>query len=246
MKMHFSRSLKMVAVAASMLLTSVSFAVTMVPINLAQIVELSDKAFVGTVASVKVVKTENRWADEITVKVTEPVLGAVQAGDTVTWQQFRTNENIRLPGVPQYQEGGEYLVFLAGKATPRGFQAAVGLGQGSFRVHRNTQTGQALARNEFMNAQLFEGLDTDLVAGAVVDQEPAAKSPSQEPRAQKVKRVGVTLANRQAGASDLPSLVAAAKAMKANPKPSEAFRAAKGAAGAQRATTAGMTVPVTP
>ena len=206
--------------------------------------ELADKAFVGTVTSVKVVNTASGWADEIAVKVSEPVLGAVQAGETVVWQQYRSNETIPQPGVPEYHEGEECLVFLAGKATPTGLQAAVGLGQGSFRVHRNTQTGQVLARNAFMNAQVFDGLDTDLIAGAIVDQEPTAKSLDAKTRNQKVKRVGSTLANRHAGASDLASLVAAAKAMKTKDKPSETFRAHKGATKAKQGLTGVMSAPV--
>ena len=79
-----------IAAAALVSLGASAFATSMVPVNLAQIVENTDKAFVAKIESVEVVQTPKGWAEKVTVKVSDPVLGAVQASESVSWQQFRS------------------------------------------------------------------------------------------------------------------------------------------------------------
>jgi hypothetical protein len=51
----------------------------------------------------------------------------------------------KVSGIPKFTEGQDYVVFLAGVSTI-GFSSPIGLGQGSFRVDRDTQ-GMAKVSN---------------------------------------------------------------------------------------------------
>lgn len=202
-----------------------AFATTMVPANLAQIVEKAEKGFVGTVQSVEVVRAQRGWAEKVTVLVSEGVVGNVKAGDTVVWLQARSGENVRLPGMPEYKAGEEHMIFLAGKAKGSDLQAPMALGQGSFRVHKEKASGQKLARNGFQNANLFDGLDTEAIAVAVVEQQGAGAKLSVAARQKQVQaRKGALSGARAGGAHKLEDLTAAAKVMKAQGKPSEVFK----------------------
>jgi hypothetical protein len=214
-----------------MLLAASAFATSLVPVNLAQIVENTDKAFVGEVKSVEVVKTPKGWAEEVTVKVSDPVLGAVRAGETVSWLQYRVGEQARMPGMPKYATGEEHMIFLAGKGAGTDFQAAYGLGQGSFRVHRDKETGQAFVRNEFMNAQLFTGLDTDALSAAIVDQDAATRGLAADAKSAAAGRAKASLANKRMGATDIDGIKSAAKALSSKLSPSKAFAAPAGQRG---------------
>lgn len=229
------------SVAASLvLLVAPAFATSLAPVNIAQIVENTDKAFVATVESVELVQTPKGWAEKVTVKVGDPVLGSVQSGETLSWLQYRMAEQVRLPGMPKYAAGEEHLIFLAGKGQGTDFQAAYGLGQGSFRVHRELATGQAFARNEFMNAQLFDGVNADLVATVMTDQNAATRSLKGDARSEAVARTKVSLANQHSGATDLEALKGAAKALATSKTPSTSFAAPADASG--KRSTAGAAV----
>ncbi|PKO17604.1 hypothetical protein CVU37_08975 [candidate division BRC1 bacterium HGW-BRC1-1] len=203
-------------------------AVSMLPVNLAQIVENTEKAFVGTIQSVEVVETPNGWAEKVTATVKEAVLGEVKAGDTVSWLQYRMGEVARLAGMPKYAAGEEHLIFLAGKGLGTDFQAAYGLGQGSFRVHRNVDTGEAFVRNEFMNSQLFKGVDTEALATAIVDNDPVQRRLTASEKTRVTTRRAAQLTLQNYGASDLDGIKAAAQAMKAVKNPSVKFAAKDG------------------
>lgn len=198
-------------------------ATSMVPVNLAQIVENTDKAFVGQIVSVGIVQTPKGWADKVTVKVSEPVLGKVKGGDLVEWLQYRPGRDIPLPGMPEYKAGDEHLIFLAGKGVGTEFQAAYGLGQGSFRVHRNTQTGEVIVRNDFMNSSLFSGLDSAAVADAVIGQSSFGPTLSSAQRQAASGRMAAGFANSRSGGTRLESITLAAKAMAASARPSQKY-----------------------
>lgn len=222
------RTINRIARLAGVLVCSLAWtlapAVTMVPVNLAQIVEHTEKAFVGTVTGSEVVQLSKGWADKITVKVSDPVLGSVKAGDTVTWLQYRIGKEIPVAGMPKYKVGDEHLIFLAGKGRNTEFQAAYGLGQGSFRVHREKATGKALVRNDFMNAHLFENLDTALIADTIVGQDAKLNALTADKRAAAAKRVEANVTQVRTGASDLDSMKNVVKALGSKPTPSQAFK----------------------
>lgn len=218
------------ATAAVLLLPAAALATSMIPVNLPTIVDKSEKAFVGTVVSSERVETARGWADRITVRVTEDVYGTAE-GEEVTWLQKRISEAQDIPGMPKYEAGGEHLIFLAGKGPGADFQAPYALGQGSFRVHRNADTGEALVRSEFLNAQLFTGADTDAIADAMLDGNPQTRSLAGERREAARKRMAITLTNRRAGASNLSTVTDAARAIKRAPNRARFARA--GASGDQ-------------
>jgi hypothetical protein len=229
-----------VAGLAVALLSAWAFATTMVPVNLAEIVENTEKAFVCVVQATEIVETPNGWAEKVTVQVTDPVLGKVRAGESVSWLQFRNGKDVRLSGMPSYQPGEEHMIFLSGKGRGTDFQAPFALGQGSFRVHTETATGEKFARNEFANAHLFEGLDADLVAQAIVDEENSQQGLDAAGKARRVQARKASLAGLRAGAQRLDDLKAAARAMKAKGNPSAAL---KGAAGAGKKPLQSVKVP---
>ena len=223
-----NRMKRFLALCAMVLLAGaagISHATSLAAVNLAQIVENTEAAFVGTVRSVEVVETPKGWAEKVTAEVKEPILGGVQAGQTVVWLQYRVSEIARMPGMPKYAEGEEHLLFLAGKGTGTDFQAAYGLGQGSFRVHRERDTGRAFVRNEFMNAQLFMGIDTEELAKAVVEADPERSRLAPEVKTATVTRQQAQFRTQRMGATDLETIKQAAKALGSVKNPSARFAA---------------------
>lgn len=191
-------------------------ATTVRPANLAEIVQIAESGFVGVVSAVETVETPSGWADKVSVKVSEAVFGPVSDGATVTWLQIRMGEKLPIAGMPKFAAGEEHLVFLSGKAAGSQFQSPMALGQGDFRVSRDSSTGEAFARNAFMNATVFQGLDTDAVAKAAVAVESTAGKAAAANLAVRTKELASKLAVRRSGASDLSAVVSAAKAMKAD------------------------------
>lgn len=222
-----------------LLSTGLATALTMAPINLGQIVEHTEKGFEGEAVSVEVVKVGNEWADKVTFKIIDPIIGAIQAGENVTWFQLRGGEQFPLAGMPQYEPGKSYVVFLAGKAPGSQLQAPIGLGQGSFQVHVNIQTGEKLARNEFENTSLFENVDMQsLTADIAAGLNSATRSTTGSQPSATALEVQSNLSGGPAGATNLLTLKKAAKAFKAKPNPAGAYKMA----GPQP----GMSVRVTP
>jgi len=225
MNTKFNKSVATLLAAGWCLLASVVPATSMIPASLAKIVEHTESGFVGTVESVTVVQNAMGWAEEVTVRVSENVIGSSVAGGTVTWQQYRMGEQHRLAGMPEFKPGEQYLIFLSGKAPGSPNQAPVALGQGAFRIHRNTETGALYARNAFQNEYLYLNTDTALVATATVDAQANAASMSATDRANSIKRTELAMWDYtgRAGASSLSVLTTAAKTMKNVDKPSVTF-----------------------
>lgn len=208
-------------------------ALTMVPVNLGLMVEYTDKAFVGKAVSMQPVETSQGWADEVTFQVTEPVIGKVTAGETVTWLQRRSGEQVPMPGMPRYEGGQEYMIFLAGKAPDSQLQAPYALGQGTFRVHRDRSTGAVYARNEFENASLFQGVDTEALATAIEDAKPATAKLAPAEKAKRARSTHSKLHSLRAGAVDLQTLKDAAKTLKSSGAPRTKFARRSGSAAPQ-------------
>lgn len=168
-----SRSgLAILATALCLTLTIISTlsatAMTMVATNLAQLSETAESAFVIRIDSIETTASQGRPCDQITGTIVEPIFGNVQTSQTKSWNQFRLGPGLGLPGMPEYEVGKEYLLFLSGKGPGPGFQSPVGMGQGAFSVMRNPQTGAVAVRNAFMNRTLGAGLDLNAAANDMV------------------------------------------------------------------------------
>lgn len=156
-----------VATAAAVLLSTLAAATTMVEVNLAKIVDNTEKAFLGTVQKVEVVETKDGWAERVTFTVDEAIFN-VRADETVTWNQARMGKDFRFPGMPQYQAGEQHAIFLAGKGRGSDLQAPYALGQASFRAKVVPETGEVLLMNQFQNKNLTKGLDGKGLAEEIV------------------------------------------------------------------------------
>lgn len=179
---------------------SSAFATSAMPNNLAELVDGSGKAFVATVVEQKVIPVGEGWGERITVEVHEALRGT-QDGDKLTWTQYRLGQETRLPGMPQYEVGRTYLIFLRDSAPGSPFTAPVGLGQGVF-VIATSSTGVIRARNQFNNAHIYAGLDLKQLGPAAAPQRAAIKLKS----------------GSEAGSqTELATLVAQARALNAVP-----------------------------
>lgn len=146
-------------------------ATSVLPQNLAQLSENAESAFVIRIESIETSTSQNRHFDIITGIITEPVFGNVTTSQTISWQQFRFSQRASLAGMPRYQPGREYLIFLSGTGRGTPFQMPVGLQQGAFEILRNPTTGAALARNAIGNISLTTGLDVNTVARDIATQQ---------------------------------------------------------------------------
>ncbi len=194
-----------------------AFPLSMVPVNLAQIVQYTEQAFVGTVLSSTTIQTPEGWGDQVVMRVTEPVLGAARAGEQVQWVQARSSEQAALPGMPQLQVGASHLIFLSAKVNGSPFQAPYALGQGTFAISQDEKTGESKARNDFMNQNLFVGLDTTAIAKAVVEADAASKGLGTAEKALRASQVHSNLQPGKSGSTSLAALKSAARTLKAQP-----------------------------
>lgn len=158
--MNIRRHFAALALAATFAATaSLAGATTMIPVNLEHLVKYADRAFVCTVDNVEIIDVDGLKGERVTVTVSRAVLGEVEDGGTVTWIQYRPNEIAPLPSMPQYEIGGEYLIFLAGYAEGSSFTAPVALNQGAFTIVTNEETGAEQPVNAYNNQYLYAGMN---------------------------------------------------------------------------------------
>ena len=200
-------------------------AVTMIPVNLAKIVEYTEKAFVGEVRSVEAIETPQGWADKVTMVVTENIIGDAEPGQIVTWNQFRGSKDSRMQDMPTYTPGEERLIFLAARASGSQLQAPYGLGQGTFSIKRDAVTGRAKVLNGYGNAHLFQNLDTKEVASRIVAQDQVQSRLAAPQKARAVDRLSAQLASVNANSLDLATIKNAAQVMAKEKNPSVKFAA---------------------
>lgn len=193
------------------LFSSAAFALSTIPVNLGLIVQFTENGFVGTPVSTEVVDTPQGWADKITFKVTEPIVGSAKKDDTVSWLQIRSSQNVPMAGMPKYTNGQEYAIFLAAKAEGSALQAPYALGQGTFKIERNSATGAAVAVNSQGNASLFNNIDTQQLSVAIADNQPGTRSPSE--KAAKAQQIQGSLSS-VGGPINLDTLKVAAQTIK--------------------------------
>lgn len=176
-------------------------ATSVLPQNLAQLSENAESAFVIRIESIETSNSQNHHFDIITGIVTEPVFGNVTTSQTKSWHQFRFSERASLAGMPRYQPGREYLIFLSGKGRGTTFQMPIGLQQGAFEILRNPATGAAVARNAVGNISLTNGLDVNAVARDITNSQVQTRSISPADRQTREATLKRQLSPRPAGAS---------------------------------------------
>jgi hypothetical protein len=116
-----------------------SHATTVLPLYLDEIVGGAAVAFEGTVLENRVERDSGTGlvVTYTTFQVTDPIKGDVGATHTIkqVGGELPSGEpSFQILGVPKFEVGGEYVVFLNGKSI-HGFSSPVGLSQGRFKVH---------------------------------------------------------------------------------------------------------------
>jgi hypothetical protein len=109
------------------------------PANLSQLVHDASVIVSGTVSSVRTGRTGNMNHVEITLDVARGIRGVTERTFTFRQIGLATPEGMGggriylggVPGLPQYREGEQVLLFL-GPESHAGFRTTVGLGQGKF------------------------------------------------------------------------------------------------------------------
>jgi hypothetical protein len=147
------------------LLCPTGLAISVKTLNLVQMVEKADKVFDGICLSKQILdENSNIPIVEYKFQVKKAIKGATD-GETIVFRQVAGSEVGRpgIPGVPQYNVGQELVLFLR-KESRRGLTSPVGLGQGTFLVHKNGP-GNVEVMNLVGNRNLLFGLTGDRPAG---------------------------------------------------------------------------------
>lgn len=154
-----------------LLSTALIHATTVLPLNLAQISEQAESAFVVKIESTQTQTSGTRSYDLIQGTVIEPVFGNVRTSQPISWKQFRFAKDRPMMGMPTYKEGQEYLIFLSGPASRTGFQIPMGLEQGAFDVVRNPKNGTTRVKNNSGNAWLTRNLNVEKLTSDLASRE---------------------------------------------------------------------------
>ncbi|KAA3615976.1 MAG: hypothetical protein DWQ05_09425 [Calditrichaeota bacterium] len=138
------------------------------PRNAQELTQLAQRLFHGRCISVKEHFQPNSISyTEYTFEVLTPVKGVSQK--TITFKQFGLINPVQLKndllflgkvsGMPVYQKGKEYLLFLMGDSK-LGLTSPAGLFQGSFNI-LNTGDGEKRALNSLGNKGLFKNIQSE-------------------------------------------------------------------------------------
>jgi hypothetical protein len=157
--------MKPYSIILSLLITFLSlspaWATTMVPISLEQLSNRASLIFYAEVISNKVKKDEQsgRIATFTEFKIIDLIKG--KTGSTHSIKQIggtleSTGTTLRIHGVPKFQAGNKYVVFLPEKSS-LGFSSPLGLHQGSFTVsavngEQIVNSGRNLAEQPVQNS----------------------------------------------------------------------------------------------
>ncbi len=164
------------AVLVLVLLWPSGLAISVKTMNLVEMTERAEKVFHGQCLSREIVDdSTNIPIVEYKFQVKQAIKG-VSNGQTVVFRQVDGSEVGKpgIPGVPQYRVGQELVLFLR-KESRRGLTSPVGLGQGTFLVHKNGR-GNVEIMNLVGNRNLLFGLPEDQPAGLTADEAQALRS----------------------------------------------------------------------
>ena len=205
-----------IAAALVLIGSTNAFATSLRPINLAETVDLAKTAFVGHITNIQLVQTRIGAGEQITANILRPVFGVPETSSTAVWIQFRPGAGgARLAGMPQFQIGKDYLIYLSGRSGNSPYSAPIGFGYGSFLIHKSQKSSATLAQNEFHNWTLYRNLDTGALSRAMVarDSRTRALPVARQEAAARSKEAGLRMGS--AGAANLDALIEASQTMKA-------------------------------
>ncbi len=140
-------------------------ATTVQTVNLFEMVRLADRVFWGTCLKMKTAQdgATGLLVTAYTFQVREGIKG-VSAGETVVFRQISASQKgFGIPGLPQYHEGQEALLFLHADSRI-GLTSPVGLSQGVFQVER-VQDYLAVT-NSLGNRNLAHNVSAELAVGS--------------------------------------------------------------------------------
>ncbi len=141
------------------------WATTVQTVNLFEMVRLADRVFWGTCQKMKTEQdaTTGLRVTAYTFEVREGIKG-VSAGETVVFRQISQGQKgFGIPGLPQYHEGQEALLFLLADSRI-GLTSPVGLSQGVFQVEK-IQDFLAVS-NSLGNRNLAHNVSAELAVGS--------------------------------------------------------------------------------
>jgi len=147
------KSLATVLILPLALFTLAASATSLLPLNLQQLATRATLIFYGEASSNSTIKDEQsgQIATFTEFKIIELIKGHINglAGTTHTIKQLgghlaTTGTTLRVHGVPEFETGKKYVVFLPEKSS-LGFCSPLGLQQGSFAV--STINGEAYVSN---------------------------------------------------------------------------------------------------
>jgi hypothetical protein len=156
------RTLALVLAAPLVMMAPPAHATRMVHRNADELVRLADRIFVGRCVSSERVAVESGLDFQQYEFAVEDGIVGPNTGALVRFRQLAPPEGGIAVGMPSYQVGERYLLFLVADG-PLGLTSPVGLGQGAFRLFE-TDRGPLLA-NVFGNESLFRGMGLDIRPG---------------------------------------------------------------------------------
>ena len=165
--MNASRIAATAALAAAFTLFSSvpASATTVLPLYLDEIVTTSTTAFEGTVLENRIERDATTGLPVTFTKfqVTDPIKGAVGSVHTIKQiggEMADGGLNYSIKGVPKFEVGEEYVVFLAG-VSAQGFSSPIGLSQGRFKVHKEGNEKRVANGRDFRDMATMPGAAPD-------------------------------------------------------------------------------------
>ena len=155
-----------------LVLSGSALAATVLPLGMDRLQGDAKLVFLGECLSnsVELDPQSGRVVTYTTFEVIETYKG--KPGRSLTIKQIGGNLpgaelNVQIPGVPQFEVGKRYVVFLP-PASALGFSSPVGLGQGKFTVKANAQ-GETMVSNGRDVGELMENMAQSKMPSRVAD-----------------------------------------------------------------------------
>jgi hypothetical protein len=165
--MNASRIAAIAALAAalSMAAAAPARATTVLPLYLDEIVTTSTTAFEGTVLENRIERDAATGlpVTYTTFQVTDPIKGTAGSVHTIKQVGGELADgglNYSIRGVPKFEVGEEYVVFLAG-VSAQGFSSPIGLSQGRFKVHKEGNEKRVANGRDFRDMATMPGAAPD-------------------------------------------------------------------------------------